>query len=44
MVRPFRLAVGLGIVSARSPALDVEEVAKLAPDLGHQAGVAIGDE
>ena len=35
LVRPFRLAVGLGIVSARRAALDVEEVAKLAPDLGH---------
>ena len=44
MVRPFRLAVGLGIVSARSAALDVEEVAKLAPDLGHQAGITIGNE
>ena len=44
LVRPFRLAVGLGIVSARSAAFDVEEVTELAPDLGHQAGVTIGSE
>ena len=38
------LAIGLRAVSARTTAFDVEEIAELGPDLGHQAGVAVGEE
>ena len=44
LVRPLGLAVGLWVVSARTTAFDVEEVAELRPYLGHQARVAVGQE
>jgi len=40
-IRSLGLAVGLGIVAARSAAFDVEELAQLSPDLGHEARVSI---
>ena len=39
LVRPFGLDVGLWVVSARTAALDVEELAELSPDLGPNTGL-----
>ena len=40
---PLGRAVGLGIISTRVAPFDIEKLAELTPDFGHQARVSIGE-
>ena len=44
LIGPLGLVVSLGIISTRVASLDVEELAELTPDFGHQTRVSIGEE
>ena len=44
LICPLGLAVGLGIVSTRVAPFDVEKLAELTSDFGHQTRVSIGEQ
>ena len=44
LVGPLGLAVGMGVVTTRVAAFDVEELAELTPYFGQQTRVSVGEE